>query len=438
MAMIRFDDTIAFGAATSAYQIEGAVDADGRGKTVWDVRAPDADGRPTGDVACDHYHRFREDVRLMRELGLENYRFSISWVRIFPDGEGAPNEKGVAFYDALIDCLLDAGIRPAVTIWHGDLPLALERRGGWAERGTIDSYLAYARFLFDRFGDRVKTWYTHNEPWCAAFLSDGPLPRQLAIAHHLLVAHALAVRCYREHRNGDGKIGIVLNLARQYPASADPDDVRAAKNVDGFLNRWFLDPVLRGRYPADMVARYASLFAAPPVAPGDMELLEDAPSDFLGINVYTRGVQRHDPGNAFLEAAEADVPGAIRTEMGWEVCPAALFDLLADLQERYGAIEIQITENGAAFRDDVVVDGIVQDDDRVAYLKGHLLAVAEALRHGCRVTAYYAWSLLDNFEWGTYEKKFGLIKVDFATLARSVKKSGRFYADVIARREIET
>jgi beta-glucosidase len=433
----RFPDGFSFGAATSAYQIEGAHDADGRGPTAWDLRNHDTSGRPTGptgDVACDHYHRFREDVRMMKDLGLQTYRFSISWTRIFPKGEGRVNEAGVAFYDALIDELLSAGIRPAVTIWHGDLPLVYEERGGWADRGTIRAYLDYARFLFDHFGDRVKTWFTHNEPWCSAFLSEGPLSRQLAIAHHLMVAHALAVESYRGGRNGDGKIGIVLNLVRQYPASADPADVAAARAVDGFFNRWFLDPVLRGSYPADMTERYAAQGGIAPILPGDMELLRMNPSDFLGINVYSRGVQKADPANGFLGNAEVRIAGATFTDMGWEVCPESLYDLLFDLHRAYDGLEIQITENGAAFPDRRIEDGVVADDDRLAYLRGNLLSVERAVRHGVHVSAYYVWSLFDNFEWGSYDMKFGIVRVDFGTLARSLKKSALFYRDVIAQR----
>ncbi|HAQ56297.1 MAG TPA: beta-glucosidase [Acholeplasmatales bacterium] len=434
-----FPDGFAFGAATSAYQIEGAFDEDGRGKTAWDLRNRDEHGRPTGpvgDVACDHYHRYREDIALMQELGLQTYRFSISWVRIFPDGIGRINDLGVAFYDALIDALLAAGIRPAVTIWHGDLPLALESAGGWENRATIDAYLDYARFLFDHYGDRVKTWYTHNEPWCAAFLNDGPLARQLTIAHHLLIAHAAAVQCYRRSKYADGKIGIVLNLSPQYPASADPADVAAARSVDGFLNRWFLDPVLKGRYPADMVERYAGFGAGAPIRPGDMETLRSNPSDFLGINVYSRGVQKADSDNAFLGSKDRPDPNSVFTEMGWEVAPESLYDLLMDLEASYG-VEIQITENGAAFKDSIVRDGVVQDDDRLAYYKGNLLSVARAIRHGCRVTAYYAWSLFDNFEWGTYEMKFGIVHIDPVSQKRTVKKSGLFYRDVIAARGLD-
>ncbi len=439
MTTRHFPDGFAFGAATSAYQIEGACDEDGRGRTAWDLRNHDEQGHPTGpvgDVACDHYHRYQEDIALMKQLGLQTYRFSISWVRIFPDGVGRLNAKGVAFYDALVDGLLQAGIRPAVTVWHGDLPLALDRAGGWENRATITAYLAYAQFLFDHYGDRVKTWYTHNEPWCAAYLNDYPLPRQLSIAHHLLVAHAEAVRLYRQSKNGDGKIGIVLNLARQYPASADPADVAAARNVDGFLNRWFLDPVLKGRYPADMVERYQGFGAAAPILAGDMEALMANPSDFLGINVYSRGVQKADPDNAFLGSKDAPDPRSVYTEMGWEVAPESLYDLLMDLEATYGA-EIQITENGAAFQDAVMQDGVVRDDDRLAYYKGHLSSVERAIRHGCKVTAYYAWSLFDNFEWGTYEMKFGIVHVDPVTLKRTVKKSGMYYRGVIAARGIE-
>lgn len=434
---IRLPDSLELGAATSALQIEGAAREDGRGMTFWDVTNRDEAGRPTGDVpdvACDHYHRYREDVRLMQELGLQTYRFSISWPRIMPE-KGVVNEQGVAFYHRLLDELEQAGIAPAVTIWHGDPPLWFDEEGGWKNRSAIVDFLTYAQTLFDRFGPRVKRWFTHNEPWCAAFLNGEGFGTQLQIAHHLLVAHFETIRLYRNHPSGTGEIGIVLNLSKQYPATFEEGDVLAARMVDGFVNRWFLDPVLKGRYPEDMVERYRQAGHRFDTAPSDFTLFQSARSDFLGINMYSRGIQAYDVNNTLFFAKDRRNDAASFSEMGWEVAPQSLYDLLLDLSETYQDIPLIVAENGGAFPDKTWKDGVVQDDDRLRYVRDHLRSVERAIRHGANVKAYYVWSLFDNFEWGLgYSKRFGIVHVDYDTLKRTIKKSGRFYQQTIARR----
>ena len=438
--MSTFPKGFIFGAATSAYQIEGAAKEDGRGLTMWDVINRDETGKPTsdvGDVACDHYHRFEEDISLMKELGLMSYRFSISWVRIYPEGHGAINPKGVAFYDHLIHRLIEEGIEPVVTLWHGDLPLVYENQGGWFNQKTIDHYLNYAKTLFDLYGDRIKVWFTHNEPWCTAFLNDRPLNEQLQIAHHVMVAHAKAVELYRKHPHGHGKIGIVLNLGKQYPKTFDPMDVFAARNIEGFVNRFFLDAALKGEYPADMIDLYQQAGHTFHRTSYEMTCLKNNRMDFLGINMYSRGIQTYDPFNKLFYSKDVKHPEATYTEMGWEVCPRSLYDLLLDIKEKYDNIEVMITENGAAFADEKRSKDRIQDDDRVEYFKGHLQAVCDAIKHGCHVTRYYAWSLLDNFEWGLgYSKRFGIIRVDYDTQKRTIKDSGKYYAKVIQTRKI--
>jgi beta-glucosidase len=430
MREFRFPNDFLFGAATSALQIEGAHNIDGRGKTMWDIVNHDSNGVPTGDVpdvACDHYHRYREDIALMKELGLQTYRFSISWPRIMPSKD-VVNPQGLAFYRKLIDALKEAGIEPAVTIWHGDLPLWIEEIGGWKNRETIDIYLQYAKVLFDSFGVDVPMWFTHNEPWCAAFLNGEPLLDQLRIAHHLLVAHAKCVTMYRNHPHGSGQIGIVLNLAKQYPATDKEEDIRAARNIDGFLNRWFLDPVLLGSYPQDMLDLYRLAGHDFIPSEADLPLLARAKSDFLGINMYSRGVQKFHPENALFQSQDVIVPGAKYSDMGWEIAPESLYDLLVELSLHYANIPIVIAENGGAFPDQTMVSGVVVDSDREQYLASHLKSVGKAIAKGVDVKRYYVWSRLDNFEWGLgYSKRFGIIRVDYDTLKRTIKQSGRFY-----------
>jgi len=433
-----FPNEFIFGAATSAYQIEGAHNVDGRGQTMWDVINRDSTGKPLGDVgdiSSDHYHRYLEDIRLMKEIGLQSYRFSISWVRIFPNGHGQMNQKGVDFYHHLIDALLQNDIIPVVTCWHGDLPLVYDEIGGWKNMEVVEHYVDYCNTLFSLYGDRVKTWFTHNEPWCAAFLGSDSFSNQLQIAHHLMVAHAKVVALYRKHINGNGKIGIVLNLAPQYPSTYHHLDVFAARNIDGFVNRWFLDPILKGEYPQDMIELYEQSGHTFVYSDADMDLLKNYPSDFLGINMYSRGIQKYNPDNTLFYAQDDRCNEAVFTDMGWEVCSEALYDLLMDIKAKYQNIPVLITENGAAFPDSNMKNNMIIDDDRVEYLRSHLASVLKAIRHGSQVQAYYVWSLLDNFEWGLgYSKRFGIIKINYETLERTIKKSGYYYQSVIKNR----
>ncbi|WP_445155895.1 GH1 family beta-glucosidase [Arthrobacter sp. Hor0625] len=451
-----------WGAATAAYQIEGAAHEGGRGDSIWDVfcRVPGAvaDGH-NGDVACDHYHRTAGDVRLMQELNLAAYRFSISWARCMPDGV-TPNPEGIAFYSRLVDQLLDAGITPWVTLYHWDLPQALEERGGWAVRETAERFADYAALMHEALGDRVRFWTTLNEPWVSAFLGyaagiHAPGRRDpaaaLASVHHLLLGHGLAVRALRG-RDPEAALGITLNLTVADPADPGRDEDRdAARRVDGQANRLFLDPLFRGEYPADVLADVAHLGMADVVRPGDLAVIAQ-PLDLLGVNYYHGDAFTAGPsgasaadGDAASDAASpyvaADgvrqVPrGLPVTGMGWEIQPEGLRRLLNRVHRDYtgpAGVPIYITENGAAF-DDVPDDaGFVDDQARLAFFADHLDAVRQSLADGVDVRGYFAWSLLDNFEWAFgYHQRFGLVRVDYDTQRRTPKASGRWYAGVAA------
>lgn len=447
MTKMVFPKDFLWGAATAAYQIEGATFEDGRGESVWD-RFAHTPGKikngDTGDVACDHYHRYKRDVALMKEIGLAGYRFSLAWPRLFPEGTGRPNPKGVDFYNSLIDELLAEGIEPAITLNHWDLPQALQELGGWEKRDLIEYFLGYADFAFETFGDRVKKWITHNEPAVIAFngylfgdhapgLKDPSIA--MRVTHNLLVSHGKAVGRYRE-LGQKGEIGIALNLSPAYPATDSDMDQVAARIYDGFQNRWFLHPVLRGAYPEDMLKLYQERGIAPPIEEGDLELLVENPVDFLGINYYSRSIVRKATGESFLnlgyEHVRPEESEARFTEMNWEIFPRGLYDLLLSVTEEYDRPKIYITENGAAFKDEVCRDGVVIDEERVDYLKEHFSAAHRALEDGVRLAGYYVWSLMDNFEWSHgYSKRFGLIGVDYNTQERFWKKSAQWYREVI-------
>jgi beta-glucosidase len=424
-----------FGVAMASYQIEGAVNEDGRGESIWDTfcRRPGAvAGGDTGDVACDHYHRWREDLDLMASLGAESYRFSISWPRVQPDGRGALNRAGVDFYRRLCEGLRERGIEPVATLYHWDLPQARQAVGGWAARDTAERFAEYARLMGDALGDAVEAWITHNEPWVVAFLGHAEgvkapgirdWPTALRASHHLLLSHGWAVEALR----GRGPVGITLNLA---PVRSD--DPAAALRMDGYLNRWFLDPVFRGRYPEDMVAHYERRYGPLDVVrSGDLDAIS-ADIDFLGVNYYNPQRVRPDPSRQPLELS-AVVPPPPTTAMGWEVDPDGLHELLVRVRRDYGNVPIYITENGAAFEDGPVVNGTLEDPRRVEYLQSHLAALARAVADGVDVRRYFAWSMLDNFEWEHgYTKRFGLVYVDYATQRRVPKRSGLWYRDFIA------
>jgi beta-glucosidase len=441
---VPFPPGFLWGSATAAYQIEGAVAEDGRGESIWDrfSHTPGTTERgETGDVACDHYHRSAADVDLMAELGLNAYRFSISWPRLFPDGGSTLEPRGLAFYDRLVDRLLERGIAPMATLYHWDLPQALQdHSGGWVDRDTARRFRDYATVAFEALGDRVGHWVTLNEPWVSAFVGHfegrhAPGVRDLgsavAAAHHLLLAHGEAVQAFRASGR-PGQIGITLNLNPTDPASDRDADERAAVLADGNLNRWFLDPLFRGRYPADLVDHYTGLGTPfDVVTAGDLEAIAQ-PIDFLGVNYYFRAYAEATADGLGWDARRA-APGAQTTAMGWGVDPTGLDDLLARLRREYPAIPIHITENGIALDDEVGPDGTVQDPRRIDYLERHMDVAERSIAAGTDLRGYFVWSLMDNFEWAAgYRPRFGLVHVDYRSQVRTPKASARWLTGVIA------
>ncbi|MDX2406728.1 GH1 family beta-glucosidase [Streptomyces microflavus] len=428
-----------WGVATAAYQIEGAVTEDGRSPSIWDTfsHTPGKiDNGDTGDVACDHYHRVPEDIGLIKQVGAEAYRFSLAWPRVVPDGDGPVNKAGLDFYDRLVDGLLEAGVTPFATLYHWDLPQVLQDRGGWTVRETSEHFAAYASQVVERLGDRVKDWATLNEPLCSAWI--GHLEGRMApgltdltaavrASYHLHLGHGLAVQAIRA-ASSDARVGIVNNLSPIEPASTSEADLAAARRADGHINRWWLDPVLGRGYPQDMVELYGVEL---PVQPGDLETIA-APLDWLGLNYYFRQIVTADPSGRAPGFTQVPVTGARHTHMDWEVYADGLEQLLLRLTEEYGVERIYVTENGSAFQDTVAADGSVHDPERVRYLEEHLAACARAVAKGAPLAGYFAWSLLDNFEWAYgYDKRFGLVHVDYATQRRTVKTSGRRYAELV-------
>lgn len=428
-----------WGVATAAYQIEGAVAEDGRSPSIWDTfsHTPGTiDNGDTGDVACDHYHRVPEDIGLIKQLGADAYRFSVAWPRVVPGGDGPVNKAGLDFYDRLVDGLLEAGVTPFATLYHWDLPQALQDRGGWTVRETSEHFAAYASQVVERLGDRVKDWATLNEPLCSAWIGHlegrmAPGLTDLAAAvrasYHLHLGHGLAVRAIRA-ASSDARVGIVNNLSPVEPASTGAPDLAAARRADGHINRWWLDPILGRGYPQDMVELYGVEL---PVRPGDLETIA-APLDWLGLNYYFRQIVTADPDGPAPHAQQVSVPGARLTHMDWEVHAEGLEQLLLRLTGEYGVQRIYVTENGSAYEDAVAADGSVHDPERVRFLEEHLAACARAVAKGAPLAGYFAWSLLDNFEWAYgYDKRFGLVHVDYATQRRTVKSSGRRYAELV-------
>ncbi|MFF3095477.1 GH1 family beta-glucosidase [Streptomyces cyaneofuscatus] len=434
-----FPADFTWGVATAAYQIEGAVTEDGRSPSIWDTfsHTPGTiDGGDTGDVACDHYHRVPEDIGLIKQVGADAYRFSIAWPRVVPGGDGPVNKAGLDFYDRLVDGLLEAGVTPFATLYHWDLPQVLQDRGGWTVRETSEHFAAYASHVVERIGDRVKDWATLNEPLCSAWI--GHLEGRMApgltdltaavrASYHLHLGHGLAVQAIRA-ASSDARVGIVNNLSPIVPASTSEADLAAARRADGHINRWWLDPVLGRGYPQDMVETYGVEL---PVRPGDLETIA-APLDWLGLNYYFRQIVTADPSGPAPGFTQVPVADARHTYMDWEVYADGLEQLLLRLTEEYGVERIYVTENGSAYQDTVAADGSVHDPERVRYLEEHLAACARAVAKGAPLAGYFAWSLLDNFEWAYgYDKRFGLVHVDYATQRRTVKSSGRRYAELI-------
>jgi beta-glucosidase len=440
MAFLQFSKDFTWGAITAAYQIEGAWNADGKGPSIWDtfVRQPGKIERgETADVAADHYHRYPEDIALMQQLGLKAYCFSLSWPRLLPEGVGKPNPAGLGFYDRLVDALLAKGITPYVMLYHWDLPQALQDKGGWGERATVEAFGEYARLAARRLGDRIPFWVTHNEPMVSAlaghFLGEhapGLQDPMLAFraVHHMLLSHGQAVQILRTELPSQAQIGLILNITPVYPATDTEEDRQAARRYDGVANRLFLDPVLRGEYPADMLDLFGGLFPEP--QPGDLQSIS-APLDFIGLNYYMRAVMRNDPDDPLLHTAQVYPVESEYSQM-WEIYPPGMYDMLTRVQADYGPKQVYITENGVCVPDGVDFDGRVRDERRIRYLRDHLAQVQRAIQSGVPIKGYFHWTLMDNFEWTFgYRMRFGLVHVDFATQKRIIKDSGHWYTRVI-------
>ncbi len=428
-----------WGAATAAFQIEGAANLNGRTDSIWDTfsRIPGKiNNGDTADRACNHYELYENDLDLMQWMGLSAYRFSISWSRILPNGIGEINQEGIEFYNRLIDGLISRGITPFLTIYHWDLPQALHDRGGWQSRESVDWFKQFTQVLADNFGDRVKNWITINEPHCIAWFgyyrgwfAPGikDLQSSIDVVHHLLLSHGYAVTILR-NSIPEVSIGISLGLTPVSAASNSPEDIAAADFMDGYDIRWFLDPIYGRAYPQSVLDRFK---LSPPLHKGDLEIIS-TPLDFLGVNFYLRQVVKNSPENEFFGVSGVDTPDAKRTAMGWEINPESLKDLLIRLKDDYKPSTIFITENGSAW-DDVLLNGEIDDEERISYLNSHLNAMKDAISEGVPVQGYFAWSLLDNFEWTHgFSKRFGLIHVDYETLIRTPKKSAYWYRNMIS------
>ena len=427
-----------WGVATSSYQIEGAANEDGRGKSIWDTfcKVPGKVANfDNGDIACDHYHRFKEDLDLMKWMGVKAYRFSVAWPRVIPDGVGRVNEMGLDFYDRLIDSLLEREIAPWLTMYHWDLPEALQLRGGWNNREVVEWFGEYGEVLTSRFGDRVKNWMTLNEPLCSAWLGHlygdmapgiKDLQTALNVSHNLLMSHGLACQVIRSNVS-EANVGIVINVTPAVPATDSQVDSNAAQLADGFDNRWFLDPVFGRTYPADVID---ALGASPEIHSGDMELIAQD-LDFLGVNFYFRQTVAADQNSKPLPIRSVNRENVKKTAMNWEVHPQAFEEILLRISKEYSPKAIYITENGSAWNDEVI-NGEIIDDERIDYLVRHLDAMRSARSQGAPILGYFAWSFLDNFEWAYgYEKRFGLIYVDYKTQTRTPKKSALFYRQLL-------
>jgi len=441
-----------WGAATSSYQIEGACNADGKGKSIWDIfsHVPgNVENGGTGDIACDHYNLWPKDVALMKEIGLKAYRFSISWPRILPDGYGKVNKKGIDFYNRLVDGLLEAGIIPFATLYHWDLPVRLEEKGGWTSRSTAEAFSEYAETISRYLGDRVKYWITHNEPSVTAYLGyqtgeHAPGKKDFAsalrVAHHLLLSHGLSIPVLRRNAK-NAEIGMTLCLIPSTPASSRSDDIKAATSFDGYMNRWFLDPLYGRQYPADKIEEYKEDGYFPEekdsfIKPGDFDVIS-CPTDFLGVNYYLRGVMRAWRIQGKKESSISFYyrePEYETTNMGWEIYPEGLYDLLNRVHADYKPKKIIITENGASYNTGPNASGQVPDKTRINFLQNHFIAAHKAIQNNIPLAGYFVWSLMDNFEWAKgYKQRFGLIWIDYETKKRILKDSALWYKEVIAK-----
>lgn len=442
MSIHHFPDKFLWGAATSAYQIEGAWNEDGKGESIWDRfshRPYNILNGDTGDVACDHYHRMPQDVALMQKLGLQAYRFSVAWTRILPQGRGPVNSKGLDFYERLVDHLLDSGISPVANLYHWDLPQALQDQGGWSKRDSASWFADYARVVFDRLGDRVILWATQNEPWVAAFLGYGTgehapglcdYSQAYQAAHHLLLAHGRAVQVFRQG-GYKGEIGIIIDLDHFEPASEREADLAACQRAHDEKASLFLDPLFKGKYPEALFEWIGP--HQPHVLGDDLEVIAQ-PLDYLGINHYKSWKVYHATGGSLLKAGftPLSAPGWALTDMGWGVYPTGLLAVILHLKNNYRMPRLYITENGCAFPDTPDETGFVADWSRVDYLRGHLRAVWDAIQAGANVRGYFLWSLMDNFEWAHgFGPRFGLVRVEYDTGKRIPKQSAHWYSQVI-------
>ncbi len=436
-----FPKDFIWGASTASYQIEGAFNEDGRGESIWDrfSHTPSkVDNGDTGNIACNHYALYKDDINLMKELGLQSYRYSIAWPRIFPDGKGKPNQKGMDFYLRLTENLLENGIKPAITLYHWDLPQKLQDIGGWNNRDVTDYFTEYSSYIFQKLGDMVPIWMTHNEPWCTAFLGNmtglhapgiTDTSTALEVSHNLLLSHGKVVQLYRD-MNLNGKIGIVLNFSTKYPASQSKEDLHATWLSDGVINRWFLDPLFKGTYPEDTVALYKAKGAHFSYPEEDLKIISK-PMDFLGVNYYSSEFIQHCDQN-FYKGINSELKQLETTDMGWIVYPQGLHDLLVRLHNDCGKIDLYIAENGAAYKDAITHEGRIEDIERQNYLLSHIKESHRAIEHGVNLKGYYVWSLMDNFEWSFgYSKRFGIVHVDFESQKRTVKQSGYLYKNII-------
>lgn len=439
----KFPEGFKWGVATASYQIEGAYNEDGRGETIWDRYCAVPGNVLNGDdgkIACDHYHRYKEDVKLMKSMGIQAYRFSIAWSRILPKGYGEVNSKGLEFYGSLIDELLAAGIEPYITLYHWDLPQALQDLGGWANPKMPEYFLEYAKVVMDAFGGKVKKWITLNEPYCAAFLGNSEgrqapglhdFSTAVRVAYHMYVGHGLVVKYFREH-GFDGEIGITLNLMGRLPLTDKEEDKEAAVRADGYLNRWFAEPVIFGKYPEDMVKLYKEKGVVLPEFKEEHLKLMSQKLDFVGLNYYNDFYVKADASVWPLGFKIQNPPYIPVNDRNWPVTEKGFTNMLLRMKNEYGIDKIYITENGTSFPDVVNMEGKVEDGGRKDYLKRHLNALHDAMDLGVNVKGYFQWSLYDNFEWSFgYTSRFGIVFVDFNTQERIVKESGHWYSEVI-------
>ena len=441
MTLLTFPKDFLWGTATASYQIEGYPLADGAGPSIWHrfSHTPgNIRGGHNGDLACEHYRRYPEDIALMKSLGIQGYRMSTAWPRVLPEGRGRINEAGLDFYDRLVDALLEADITPYVTLYHWDLPSDLQDLGGWTNPAMADWFTEYASIMFTRLGDRVKNWITLNEPSVVmdrghVFGQHAPGIRDiwaaLRVAHNQLVAHGRAVQAFRAS-GADGEIGIALNLHPQQAATDSEDDIACAVRTDAYYNRLFMDPIFKGEYPAEVMDWFGE--AWPNIGPSDLDEIS-TPIDFLGVNYYFPQVVAHKPGQGALHSKVIRQP-VPHTDLGWQISPEGLYDALRSVQTEYGNPKMFITENGAAFDDHPDSDGVVADDARLDYIRVHLAAAHRAIADGANLQGYFLWTLLDNFEWAYgYDVRFGVTNVDHTSQKRTVKRSGKWYADAISR-----